>query len=522
MTLLGGVPLAFIPLTACASAPFKKLVKELKNHPEYQGTKLDFKGYDGVPDYSVYVHNNDVVNQLRSKYISEDQITPLISIPNVTITTENKNGHTFIPAADVDASQGTNYDAIWVRDSIWGYYALLAQDQVETAKNVLLGQCDYFASAAQKQRINIICHNPELINDPQNGQMNAVHIRFNADSSTFDDVQENGKPQSWNHKQNDALGLFLDALLTGVKNGTIVASDITSVRMDAVVGLVEYLYKVKFWLMEDSGAWEEAQRLNTSSVGIVVSAIESLTAIPAENTWFWNSFNTEATTLGYTDLDTNNRTETLNKMKDYGYKLIHTQIKLGGESPNYPTNDKRYRTADAALLNLIYPAKLSQLTIEEKEKVFHIVSTLMTDWGIKRYQNDNYQSGNFWFNQIKTDTDSSSIAKRDQDFIEGSEASWFFDSWMAHDAILLASEDATNQDFYNSLATMYFNRSLAFITGNGLHGDGTPCHASSLPESYNVIVDAKNWWRVPSPIDPLNWAKSSFVLMNDVIKNILP
>jgi hypothetical protein len=66
-------------------------------------------------------------------------------------------------------------------------------------------------------------------------------------------------------------------------------------------------------------------------------------------------------------------------MKDYGYKLIHTQIKLGGESPNYPTNDKRYRTADAALLNLIYPAKLSQLTIEEKEKVFHIVSTLMTD-----------------------------------------------------------------------------------------------------------------------------------------------
>jgi hypothetical protein len=64
---------------------------------------------------------------------------------------------------------------------------------------------------------------------------------------------------------------------------------------------------------------------------------------------------------------------------------------------------------------------------------------------------------------------------------------------MAHDAILLASEDATNQDFYNSLATMYFNRSLAFITGNGLHGDGTPCHASSLPESYNVIVDAKNW-----------------------------
>jgi hypothetical protein len=64
------------------------------------------------------------------------------------------------------------------------------------AKKVLLSQLDYFACATQKQRIKNICDNPKLIDDPVNGQMNAVHIRFNADSEDFEDVQENGKAQS--------------------------------------------------------------------------------------------------------------------------------------------------------------------------------------------------------------------------------------------------------------------------------------------------------------------------------------
>ena len=61
-----------------------------------------------------------------------------------------------------------------------------------------------------------------------------------------------------------------------------------------------------------------------------------------------------------------------------------------------------------------------------------------------------------------------------------------------YNAILLSQEDATKTDYYLSLATLHFNRSLAFITGNGLHGDGTSCNANSLPESYNVIVSGKN------------------------------
>jgi hypothetical protein len=63
---------------------------------------------------------------------------------------------------------------------------------------------------------------------------------------------------------------------------------------------------------------------------------------------------------------------------------------------------------------------------------------------------------------------------------------------MAYDAILLGEQDTEKADYYNALATMHFNRSLAFITGNGLHGDGTDCKAGSLPESYNAIVKGKD------------------------------
>jgi hypothetical protein len=42
-----------------------------------------------------------------------------------------------------------------------------------------------------------------------------------------------------------------------------------------------------------------------------------------------------------------------------------------------------------------------------------------------------------------------------------------------------------------------------------------------LPESYNIIVKNKDWWHLSSPIDPLNWSKSSFSLMKENINEII-
>ncbi|MCV5004101.1 hypothetical protein OFM39_31065, partial [Escherichia coli] len=84
--------------------------------------------------------------------------------------------------------------------------------------------------------------------------------------------------------------------------------------------------------------------------------------------------------------------------------------------------DKHYREADAALLNVIYPANLSKINTRRKEQVLKIVKKLAGPYGIKRYEKDNYQSANFWFNDIKTDTDQNSHAKREMSFIPSTEA----------------------------------------------------------------------------------------------------
>jgi hypothetical protein len=60
---------------------------------------------------------------------------------------------------------------------------------------------------------------------------------------------------------------------------------------------------------------------------------------------------------------------------------------------------------------------------------------------------------------------------------------------MTQVAIKLAALDQSNKAKYLAYATMHFNKSIAFVTGTGLHGDGSKCTAYSLPESYNAIID---------------------------------
>lgn len=76
----------------------------------------------------------------------------------------------------------------------------------------------------QIKRMQDVISNPKRL-DGIPGQMNAVHIRFDSNSPVMADVQEEGKPQLWNHKQNDALGLYLDLLIQAIDTGTINAED---------------------------------------------------------------------------------------------------------------------------------------------------------------------------------------------------------------------------------------------------------------------------------------------------------
>jgi hypothetical protein len=110
--IFGAATLITVPIVACSKSAFNKFVNELRKHPEYQGVELNFASINNVPEYTIHNHVKEIGDQLKSVYSTSNQIRQISQYANTNIKIEEKNGHTFIPAADVDSSQGTNYDAI--------------------------------------------------------------------------------------------------------------------------------------------------------------------------------------------------------------------------------------------------------------------------------------------------------------------------------------------------------------------------------------------------------------------------
>lgn len=474
-----------------------------------------FLGFEHMTPYAVTVHNDAIAGLLKERYTLED-INRLLerTRDERRIQVIDRPWGTFVEAASFesdDMGESTHYDAVWVRDSVWGYLALAAEESTRAdAKKVLLTLLDYMASEAQLDRMRRVVSRPAIL-DGDAGDMNAVHIRFDAQSKDFEDVMEDGQPQPWKHKQNDALGLLMDAALDAYRDGTVTLAELEeNKRLVALAGLVAYLDAANFHLMEDSGAWEELARRNTSSIGIVTSALANLVGIlesPRGET-FAEAFAKAADTFGAPQVANG---YTLSRMIFNGYDVVRFQLAHGGESPDYPADDSHYREADAALLNLVYPCRLDRLHVDEKFSALDMVGTLAGDFGICRYLNDDYQSANFWFKGIKTDTDESSYEERRKNFMAGTEAQWFFDSWLANCILYMYEE--TGQEHLLHAASRHLNRALGQITGSGMiSADGRAVKPGMLPESYNFVVSDGEMFAAASPICPLNWAKASLTL----------
>ena len=123
--------------------------------------------------------------------------------------------------------------------------------------------------------------------------------------------------------------------------------------------------------MEDSGAWEEDARLNTSSVALVTSGLERLSNLTLEERLcFVSDLLREAKA---NELDEPLSTTRLNHLIDKGYERITLQLDLGGESLSYlekiNITEKRMRF----YFNVIYPANLAKINTRRKEQVPKIV-----------------------------------------------------------------------------------------------------------------------------------------------------
>lgn len=455
------------------------------------------------PEYRKALGDDRLIfhNKQLSKIVNgEFSAAKLQAIANETrtaryINTVKKQGRTFVLASDFKSNNrnfDTHYDSVWVRDSVWAFLALKLQNPAE-AKQTLLALLDYIAT--QISHAEKVIRDPSLL-DGDKGAANAIHIRFKA--RTMQDVRENGQPQPWNHKQNDALGLLLDATIDSLRENLITLEDLVhGSRAKAVAILAAYLIKTKFYNQEDAGAWEEAPRRNTSSISLCTSALENLETYLKQN----QAFRTYISKIGlFTDR------ELASAIKN-GYQVIKKQIRLGGESPNYAKDDWRYRLADAALLSVIYPAKLKKLNVNYKRRVLEIIKPLVRSHGVIRYLGDTYQSANFWFNNLPTDLSENIFNRRQEAFVENTEAQWFFDSWIALAALKIYQETKDHSDF--ALALDHFYRGLTQATDSGYFAaNGRMIDEMEFPESYNFIIKDDRKYLVPSAVTPLNWAKA--------------
>ena len=439
----------------------------------------------------------------------------------------------FARAADRNTSgkkDETHYDAIWVRDSVWIYFAL--QDVPERrfeARKLLLALWDYYATKPQRDRFDDIIAHPAHAAD----KMKVPHIRFNGSSPTLADIYVDGKPQVWNHKQNDAHGIFLVALANAVMNGLVQADDLTLERFAVLIKFPAYFDAIKFETFEDAGAWEEINRRNTSSIGLVTRSLQ-----------VWNSLlfkiAPEGSAAKFREkfLSSLGKAETpcakywtgvkMTSLIIRGMKTVRRQLALGGESPDYSPNDMHFRQADAYLTALIVPSTLEGLSERDLRQVLEIVETLKRPAGILRYTNDSYQSGNYWIQKpgkseetkglTETGDTSSHTAflARFKNLMPNTEAQWFFDSLVVLARLHLASvtSDAVQKRQDIHLATIHLKRALGQLTGSFegsslIAADGTDVAAFLAPESINtVMIDGKTVL-LPSPIVPLNWAKAS-------------
>ncbi len=532
-----------IVLTSCNKDYLKEFIAKLEKEDNLQSIKT-FKLTNSSEQYLVYCHNNSLEKLMHDSYKTNGYINGIYQNTAMVrnVETFSNNFGTFIKASD-NATGETNYNQIWVRDSVWGYKKLINDNDNNSkakAKKVLLSLLDYYSTPKQINRLKTAISNPYLVLSNKQGNMNAVHIRF--DAFTLDDVQIDGKDELWNHKQNDALGFLLSELIIAIDNKNITFDDLNQAngaianstkRIDTIVYLFAYLNALNYYQMPDSGAWEENEAVRTSSIGLVTNAEERLyeymnnSTTDTDRNCFIEAYNLLMLNNNYQNYCS---LEVLPRYISEGYKTIKILIDNGGECTGYDKSNENYREADAALLNLIYPCSLNNLDNSYKLKILEIINdSLVSPVGIKRYLNDTYQSANFWFNNIKTNVNEGETAKkREKSFIPNTEASWFFDSWYAICCLKEFNDPNTTSQQKNNLEDSlykFLNRSIGQISQvDNYIANGKKIETVSFPESYNIIYKNKNeYWYIASVIDNLNWAKSTFsILLESLLQNALP
>lgn len=365
----------------------------------------------------------------------------------------------------------TGYQNIWTRDNCHIAHALWATGQKELAVNATRSLLTFYRKHAWRFR-DVISGKADP-SDP----MQRPHIRFDGESLSELDVR-------WAHAQNDALGYFLWLTCKLMRSGDLTAGP-DDLELFGLV--VAYFATIEYWQDEDSGHWEEARKIEASSIGPVVAGLTELRAFLAE------------ASLSESDRAIIDE-PLLNELVDRGWEALREILPAECIQPD-PKLARRY---DAALLFLISPLGLldDEMAMEiVNQTVEHLAGPI----GIRRYLGDSYWCANYrdlLSPEVRTSDFSDDMSARDSLLKPGEEAQWcIFDPIIS----VIYGERYLKTRSVSDLEQQvhHLRRSLGQLTGENPRFPRYRC-----PESY--FLEHGNW--VPNDITPLLWTQANLLL----------
>jgi phosphorylase kinase alpha/beta subunit len=401
----------------------------------------------------------------------------------------------FPASASADAIT-TGYKNIWIRDNIFIAYANYISGKSDIALKNVRTLLQYF----KKYRFRF-----ERVIDAQvkpSSSMERPHIRF--DGIKLDELDE-----EWEHAQNDALGYFLWLFSKLHAEGEEVSKNFLDADDLEILALFPLYFEViHFWEDEDSGHWEEAPKLEASSIGVVVAGLKELKNLIMKV----SSSLSDACQYKGKIIDV----QRLDRLIQCGYSA------LDGILPSECIQaSPKYRRYDSALLFLVYPLEIVSGDLAS-QIVTDIITNLQGDFGIRRYIGDD-----FWcrdFQNLPKNIQNSKHTDRQGwlrehaiEIVFGEEAQWcIFDpiisSYYGHK---YQSESGSLDDL--RMQIQYFNRSLRQITREGYmvkekSSDGISkdikIAENKCPELYYIQEGRYS----PNTSTPLLWTQANLLI----------
>ncbi|MEB3232903.1 MAG: glycoside hydrolase family 15 protein [Leptolyngbyaceae bacterium] len=377
------------------------------------------------------------------------------------------------PAALLTAETAyTGYANVWVRDNIHVAYAHYVVGQTDVAVKTAQTLLSYFSQ--HRDRFEAIIQGQA---DP-NQVMSRPHIRFNGVTLTENE-------EKWPQAQNDALGYFLWLYCLLVRDDLIIPS---AESVDTLALFPFYFEAIAYWQDEDSGHWEEARKVETSSIGAVVAGLKLLRQVHLKPAFVNHCCQYQGQLV------------TLPMLDDL---IANGEAALSAILPAecIQPSPEKYRPYDGAQLFLIYPLGVVKGAIAD-QILANILTHLTRDVGICRYLGDSFWCADYkqkLAGELRTADFSDNMALRDQLLRPGEEAQWcIFDPIVS--VIFGQKYQETGEAIYLQQQIHHLNRSLGHITGVDSEFGGFKC-----PELYHL----ENYRYAPSDATPLLWTQAT-------------